>query len=281
MAANGNATSNDWMDFEAPEGAQGATGYPTIQWFNGGQGNQHPVMKTGGWELPVKWFGDILGNQPTFNVEHNGAESGTDAAYLFETLNFAAVMKHTCFYRGVGKDRVWATEYKDGFFSRVKMLGFVKEVESVAPLTPVVITFRSSVARDFNAVARSFRGEVLATADKVASEIARQADRQAPDKFMPYAFWLPFGAVGKRVKTGSGQKSQYAPLEGKWNSDVFASDDQTKVIAALKELATPADLRNYVRDSFYEEACLWLEAEKAKLAGQVEGQEYAAPEVEE
>ena len=62
---------------------------------------------------------------------------------------------------------------------------------------------------------------------------------------------------------------------------MFASDDQAKVIAALKEVATPAELRNYVRDSFYEEACVWLEAEKAKLAGQVEGQEYTTPESEE
>ncbi len=270
------------MDFEAPEGAQaGKVAYPTIQWFNGGQGNAHPVMKAGGWELPAKWFEGILGNaMPQFDLEHSGSEE-PDPAYLMETLHFAAVMKHVSFYRGIGQDREWSPEYRAGFFSRVKMLGFVQEIEAIAPLTPVIVTFRSSVARDFNVVAKEFRTNVLTTADKIAAEMAREAGRDAPDKFLPYAFWLPVGSTGKRVKTGGGQKSQYAPLEGKWDSTPFHSGDRDTVIAALKALATPPELRNYVRDSFYEEAVEWLENEKAKLAGHVETQEFTAPEGDE
>lgn len=279
-ATNGNP---DWLDFEAPAGAQAETAsYPTIQWFNGGQGSAHPVMKTGGWELPTKWFGEVIGHVlDIFDIEHQGAENpaGTDPAYLLATLHFAAVAKHISYYVGAGKERRWFTDYQPGRFSRVKLLGFVREIEAINPLTPVIVTFRSSVARDFNAVAKAFRSDVLANADRIAAEMARDAGRNAPDKFLPYAFWLPLGAVGKRVKTGGGsQKSQYAPLEGKWDSAAFQSDDRAKVIAVLKALATPAELRGYVRDSFYDEARQWLENEKAKLAGHVDEQEFTAPE---
>ena len=280
MSTNG----NDWFDFEAPAGAQAETAsYPTIQWFNGGQGSAHPVTKTGGWELPVKWFGPVFGDTlPQFDIEHQGADTGSDPAYLFETLHFAAVTKHVSYYVGAGKERRWFTEYQPGLFSRVKMLGFCREIEAVAPLTPVIVTFRSSVARDFTAIAKQFRVEVLATADKIAAELAREAGREAPAKFLPYAFYLPFGSVGKRVKTGGGsQKSQYAPLEGKWAGEAFKADDRATVIAALQALSTPADLRNFVRDSFYDTAREWLEAEKAKLAGHVDTQEFTAPEGEE
>ncbi len=277
MATNG----NDWFDFQSPAGAQAEPpGFPTIQWFNGGQGSAHPVLKTGGWELPTKWFGDIIGHAlEAFDIEHQGAETGSDPAYLLPVIHFAAVAKHTSYYVGAGKERQWFTEYQPGLFSRVKMLGFCREIEAVSPLTPVIVTFRSSVARDFNGVAKAFRTDVLATADKIAAEMARDAGREAPARFLPYAFYLPFGSAGKRVKTGGGsQKSQYAPLEGKWDGDAFKSDDRNKVITALQALATPAELRNYVRDSFYAAAREWVEAEKAKLAGHVDTQEFTAPE---
>jgi len=270
--------SNDCFYFKAPAGAQAeTTSYPTMQWWNG-NGKQ-----PGRIEAPDKFFSHIFGDTlPVFDIEHQGAETGSDPAYLFETIHFAAVTKHVSYYVGAGKERQWFTEYKPGLFSRVKMLGFCREVEAVAPLTPVIVTFRSSVARDFNAVAKAFRTDVLITADKIAAELAREAGREAPAKFLPYAFYLPFGSAGKRVKTGSGsQKSQYTPLEGKWNGDVFKSDDRATVIEALKALATPPDLRNYICDSFYDTAREWLEAEKAKLAGHVDTQEFTAPEGEE
>lgn len=147
-------------------------------------------------------------------------------------------------------------------------------------LTPVVVTFRSSVARDFNAVTRQFRADVLNTADRVAAELAREAGREAPDKFLPYAFWLPVGSAGHRVKVGSDQQSKYAPLTGKWNSEAF-SGDREQLIGSLQGLATPPALRTYVRDVFYEEALAWREREKAKLADQIEGQEFTVPAGEE
>jgi hypothetical protein len=273
MSSDNNATNADWLNgWQRPEGAApDGPQYPVIQWLNGGKGSGNPVLKTGGWELPVKWFYPLLGDAyPVFNVEHSGAETedGAEPAYLFQTLHIAAVMKHVAYYRGLGQERVWAAEYQDGFYSRIKILGFVREIEALQSLTPVVLTFRSSVARDFGHIAKQFRAEVIDQADKLAAEMARAHGQEVPPKFLPYAFWFPVAAAGKRVKTGNGQQSPYAPMVSGWDSDPFKSGDRDQVIAGLKALATPPELRAYVYDSFYEEAKVWLQTEKDKLAGQ-------------
>lgn len=267
--------SPTWLDgWQRPEGAEpeGPT-YPIIQWLNGNKGSDHPVLKTGGWELPTKWAFPILGgNYPIYNVEHDGAETadGTEPAYLFETLHVAVVMKAVAFYKGPVKNRIWSTDYVDGFYSRVRLLGFVKEIEDIAPNTPVVLTFRSSVARDFGHVTKSFRNDIINKADEIAVRLALANSQVPPQKFLPYAFWLPLTSAGKLVKTGSDQQSKYAPMQGAWDNAPFESDDQDAVIAALQSLATPPALREYVR-VFYEEAKGWLKAEREWLAGQPNG----------
>jgi hypothetical protein len=186
------SVNEQWLDFEAPEGAQPeATAYPVIQWFNGGQSREHPVLDAGGWELSTKWFEGIIGNAfPTYEVEHSGAENGTEAAYLFGTLHLAVVMKQVDFYRGLGREREWAAEYRPGFYSRVKLLCFVGEIERLetAMLTPVVVTFRSSVARDFNAVTRQFRAVALALLERNPQRLyllAGQRYRRTIVEFLP------------------------------------------------------------------------------------------------
>lgn len=278
----------DWMNgWQRPAGAEPeGPAYPVAQWFNGGQGGDSPVLKTGGWELPSKWFYPILGDAyPVSNVEHSGAQTddGTEPAYLFPVLHLAVVMKYVDYYRGMGQERVWSPEYQEGFYSRVKLLCFAKEIEAAKPLTPIIVTFRSSVSRDFGAVARQFRAEVIDPANTLAVAIAHERGLDTPQKFLPYAFWLPVGASGKRINTGSGQKSKYAPLVGYWNNDAVKSDDRDEMIAELQNLATPKGLRQFVADQFYEEAKVWLEEEREKLgqtgAGEPDDVESDEPEM--
>ncbi len=265
-----NDVNYDWMnDWQRPAGAEPeGPAFLVGQWFNGGQGGDSPVLKSGGWELPSKWFSPVLGDAyPVSNVEHSGAQTddGAEPAYLFPVLHLAVVMKYVDFYRGMGQERVWSPEYQEGFYSRVKLLCFAKEIEAVKPLTPLIVTFRSSVARDFGAVARQFRTEVIDPAQALAVSIAQARGLDIPQKFLPYAFWLPVGSGGTRVKTGNGQKSMYAPLVGYWDSDTVKSDDRDEVIAELQNLATPPDIRQYVATAFYDEAKAWLEEERSKL----------------
>jgi hypothetical protein len=99
-----NKANTDWMNgWTRPAGTEQDSRYPVIQWFNGGQDGESPVLKTGGWELPVKWFEQVIGDGlPIFEVEHSGArnQTGTEPAYLLPVIHIAAVMKHVSFYRG-------------------------------------------------------------------------------------------------------------------------------------------------------------------------------------
>jgi hypothetical protein len=152
------------------------------------------------------------------------------------------------------------------------MLCFVSEIEAFKPLTPVVVTYHSTTAGEFNALSKQFRAEVINTADRLAAKIAKERSQEAPQKFLPHAFWLPVGAKGQRAKVGKkGEDSKYAPMVGYWDGVAVTSENPDEVMAALQALATPADIRQYVATSFYEEAKIWLDGERQKLARKISG----------
>lgn len=260
----------DWLNFNRPAGAPVEIKYPIIQWWNGGAGDSKhtPSLFNGGWELPEKHFLPIFGDSlETYDVPHTGNTNGTEPAYLFQTLHIAVVMTHVSYYSGPAKKREWYTDFVQGRTrSYVRLLAFVKEIEEVKPLTPVVLTFHSTTAGDYFESQRAFQGEVLARADQIAARINARKGLSAPDRFMAYAFWMPLGATGKREKTGSEEQSFYAPVRPVWDREALAGGDVNAAIVVLKGLATPNDLRLYITDHFYEEAQKWYAAQQAALA---------------
>jgi len=241
-------TNNDFLNRQAPEDhIENSYEYPTLQWNNGYTGATG-VLASGGFELPLSQFRNLISGEILEIPHRNGTV--IEPGYLLPVMNLAIVQSHTSYYRENGDNTEWSATplFDEGFRSRTLYFCYAAEIEQSARLTPVVLSVKSRVAQGFKNVLRDFRSQVLTTADKLSG-------LRCPH----YFYYAVIGSNGRVFFPDAATPYTIAPPTPYWDVAIGDLDPQTQ-IDILRELAIPDYLYQHILSAGWDEARAWRES---------------------
>lgn len=245
-----NNANNDFLNRQAPEGhIENDYEYPIIQWNNGYPGGAG-VLANGGFELPLKQFKDLVVGEILDIPHRNGTV--TELGCLLQVMHLAIVQSHTAYYKEVGENMLWSTRprFDEGFRSRMLYFCYAAEIENNRRLTPVILSVKSKVAQEFKALLRSFRSQVLATADKLSGS----------HQSAHYFYYVLVGSNGRETLQGGPQGSfTIAPPIPYWDTQISEIPKEAQ-IETLRDLAIPDYLYQHIINTGWDEAKAWRES---------------------
>lgn len=243
-------SNNDWTKRTAPEEhhLDGMTQeYSVAQWFNGSEGADGPLGH-GGVELPFEYFKDMLAGQQPFEIPHHHGTKKVPG-YLLQVMHLCIVQSHTSYYLAdrIGKIIAWSTspKFEEGYRSKTSYFCYAAEIEKTKPLTPFVLSVKSTIAKELKAMLRLFRSQILATANEFSGG-------QCPH----YFFYVPLGTNGRVFFPDATPPYTIAPPAPYWDTQI--SDLVTEAQAdILDELAIPQYLFDHIQAHGMDEAKAW------------------------
>lgn len=245
-------SNNEWMNRTAPDDHQlpgMETEYPIAQWLNGIDQADGPLGQ-GGFELPLAHFKNLIAGQP-IDIPHNYGAS-KESGYLLPVMHLAIVQIHTAYFLkdNIGQVVAWSAtpRFGEGYRSKVLYFCYAAEIEEQQKLTPFVLSVKSTIAREFKALLRSFRSQILTAADQFTSS-------QNPH----YLFYVPIGSNGKEFYPDAAIPYSVSPPIAYWDTQIGELDTE-KQMDAVGELAIPDYLYQHIISTGMNEAKAWKEA---------------------
>ncbi len=239
-------SNNDWTNRTAPEDHQ-LPGieeeYPIAGWYND---HENRLGQTG-IELSLKYFKGLIAQQP-IDVPHNNGTT-SDPGYIMAMMNLCIVQSHTAYYLTdrTGKIIAWSNvpKFEEDYKSKISYFCYAAEIEETKPLTPFVLSVKSTVAKRLGALLRQFRQQILATADEITGH-------HNPH----YFFYVPLGANGRVFFPDASNPYTIAPPTAYWDTEI-ADLDVDKQRDAIGELAIPGYLFDHIQAHGMDEAKAW------------------------
>ena len=222
--------------------------YNTAQWFNGVDNGQG-ILGQGGIEFPHSMFANLIVGEE-LQVPHRQG-SVTVTGRVLQVVHMAIVEMHISHALYANNGEILETSltprFKDGFKSRLRLFGYMAEIESNQRMTPVVLTMKSTVAGLFKSLLRQFRNEVLNTVDRINGPGSKTSH---------YLFYIPFGSTGRVFYPDSRNPYTIAPPVPYWDSNItnLKPDDD---LTPLTSLAIPDYLYDHIRTYGLDEGKKW------------------------
>ena len=224
-----------------------AEDYPMAQWNNGYTGAEG-ILANGGFELPQRHFKDLINREP-INIPHRRGTKNVPG-FLLPAMNLCIVQMHTMYYLKDITGQIIAQSadprFEDGYRSKVLYFCYAAEIEQTAPLTPLVLSIKSTVAKEFKALLRRFRNEILTTVDKITG-----------NKTPHYFFYIPIGSNGRVFFSDADTPYTIAPPVSYWSE--AGADDEAN-LANIGEMAIPDYLYDHIISHGMDEAIAWRES---------------------
>jgi len=243
-------------------------GAPRIQWLRGNPqlAQVHPVLASGGFELPANQWGNILGdNFPIVDVTHG---QNLTKAYLFKGLHISTINSHMVWRRWLeGEKRYeYAEHYKPGFKSRLQIYSVIKELLPFHP-DVAILSVGGMNCKAWRTITQEHQDTIV----KHAGVIGKK------DRYPRFSFWMPVKAGERQLVGQEPNQSYITPPIHAWNEGLFANPTDATNKATAK-LYVGADTDGFIVSEFWKSGVEWKANQKNRNKNTQEKQEPTQPE---